>query len=95
MDKALQLLGLIYKAKKMILSEEEVLDHLANIRFMIIASDISVKSKERFLKKCAYYKIEYTDKFNTEELSKAIGKDNCKVVGIIDKGFSKAFKEKL
>lgn len=95
MDSALQLLGLIYKAKRMILSEDEVLNHLSEIRFMIIASDISIKSKERFLKKCSYYKIEYTDKYTTEQLSNSIGKDNVKVIGITDKGFVKSFKEKL
>lgn len=95
MDSALQLLGLIYKAKRMILSEDEVLNHLSEIRFMIIASDISIKSKERFLKKCSYYKIEYTDKYTTEQLSNSIGKDNVKVIGITDKGFVKSLKEKL
>ena len=95
MDRVLQLLGLIYKAKRMILSEDEVLNHLSEIRFMIIASDISVKSKERFLKKCSYYKIEYTDKYTTEQLSSSIGKDNVKVIGITDKGFVKSLKEKL
>lgn len=95
MDKALQLLGLMYKAKRMILSEGEVLDHLSDIRFMVIASDISQKSKERFLKKCSYYKIEYCDKYSTIELSNAIGKDNVKVMGLTDKGFVKAFVEKL
>ena len=95
MDSALQLLGLIYKAKRMILSEDEVLNHLSEIRFMIIASDISIKSKERFLKKCSYYKIEYTDKYTTEQLSNSIGKDNVKVIGITDKGFKKSLLEKM
>lgn len=95
MDECLKLLGLIYRAKKMILSEDEVLNHLSEIKYMIIANDISIKSKERFLKKCSFYKIEYTDKFNTKELSTSIGKENVKVIGITDKGFVKVFKEKL
>ena len=95
MDKALQLLGLMYKAKKLVYSEDEVLNHLYELKFMLIASDISEKSRERFLKKCSYYKIEYSDKYNTVELSNALGKDNIKVIGMKDKGFVKAFKEKL
>lgn len=95
MDKILQLLGLIYKAKKMVISEDEVLDHLSTIRYMFIANDISTKSKERFLKKCSYYKIDYSDKYSSEDLSKSIGKDNVKVIGITDKGFVKSIKEKI
>ena len=94
MDKVLSLLGLIYRARKMLLGED-VLNNLEAIKLIIIASDISDKSKIRYVKKCEYYKIQYIDRYNSEELSKAIGKNNIKVIGITDEGFKKSLLEKL
>ena len=94
MDDALKLLGLAYKAKKIVLGEE-VLEQLSKIRLLLIASDISEKSRERFEKKCHYYNIEHIDVFTAEHLSMALGKENVKVIGITDKGFVQSLKKKI
>ena len=94
MDDALRLLGLAYKAKKIVLGEE-VLEQLSKIRLLLIASDISEKSRERFEKKCHYYNIEHIDVFTAEQLSMALGKENVKVIGITDKGFVQSLKKKI
>ena len=89
MDRVLQTLGLAYRAKRVILGED-ILDNISNVKLVIIASDISEKSRERFLKKCSYYEIKYIDSFSSDEISSALGKNNIKVVGIIDEGFKKS-----
>lgn len=94
MDNALKLLGLIYRAKRMLLGEE-VLDNMRDIKLILLASDISEKSKERYLKKCTYYKIDYLDCFTSEQLSSAIGKKIVKVIGITDSGFKKTLLDKI
>ncbi len=91
-DKTLNLLGLAYRAHKTVLGEQ-VLKRISKVRLLILASDISEKSKERYLKKCHYYHIDSRDDISSEDLSKALGKENVKVVGIIDEGFKKAILE--
>ena len=79
----LNTLGLAYRARKAVLGEE-VLNRIDKIKLMFIASDISEKSRER------YYKIDHIDEYSGEQLSSALGKNNVKVVGILDKGFKDA-----
>ena len=93
MDRVLNTLGLAYRAKKVVLGEE-VLNQIDKVKLLIIANDISDKSRERFLKKCSYYKIDYIDCFRSEDISNALGKETIKVVGIIDEGFRKSILKK-
>ena len=93
MDETLKLLGFIYRAKKLVLGEE-VLNRIGDVKLIIIAKDISDKSKERFMKKIAYYDIPYLDCYKGEEISKSLGKNNVKVVGIIDEGFKNTLLKK-
>lgn len=93
MDKFLQTLGLAYRAKKVILGED-VLDVINNIKLIIIASDISDKSRERILKKCSFYNIDYIDSYTSVDISNALGKNNIKVIGIKDEGFKKSLLNK-
>lgn len=93
MDRMLTTLGLAYRAKKTVLGEE-VLNQISNIKLMFIASDISEKSRERFEKKCSFYNIEHIDELNSEQISNCLGKNNVKVIGIIDEGFKKSLLNK-
>ncbi len=92
-DKILNLLGLAYRAHKTVLGEQ-VLKRIGNVKLLILASDISEKSRERYLKKCHYYRIDSMEDFSSVELSQALGKENVKVIGIIDEGFKKTILEK-
>ena len=67
MLKVLSLLGIIKRAGKLVYGEM-VLDKIRSVRFLFIASDASAKTKERYYKKCWYYKIPYIDKLNSNEL---------------------------
>ncbi|MBQ6559375.1 MAG: ribosomal L7Ae/L30e/S12e/Gadd45 family protein [Erysipelotrichaceae bacterium] len=92
-DRTLNLLGLAYRAHKTVLGEQ-VLKRIRSVKLLILASDISEKSRERYLKKCHYYQIDSMDDFSSVELSQALGKENVKVIGIIDEGFRKTILEK-
>lgn len=94
MNDVLSLLGLIYRANKLCLGEN-CLDNFKKIKFLFIASDASIKSKERYLKKCAYYNIPYVLNYSSLQLSSSIGKNNVKVIGIIDAGFVKLVLSKI
>lgn len=89
----LNTLGLAYRAKKVVLGEE-VLNRIDKVKLMFIASDISEKSRERYEKKCYYYGIDHVDDYSSEELSEALGKNNVKVIGILDEGFKDALLKK-
>jgi ribosomal protein L7Ae-like RNA K-turn-binding protein len=89
----LNTLGLAYRAKKVVLGEE-VLNRIDKVKLMFIASDISEKSRERYEKKCYYYGIDHIDDYLSKELSEALGKNNVKVIGILDEGFKDALLKK-
>jgi hypothetical protein len=94
MDSVLNLVGLMYRARKLVLGDE-VYNRLKDIKLLLIANDISKGSRERLLKKTYYYQIDYLDKYSGEELSMAIGKNNVKIIGIIDDGFKKSLINKI
>ena len=50
MSEILNILGLAYKANKVILGKD-CLNDFSKIKYLFIASDASTKTKERFLKK--------------------------------------------
>lgn len=59
------------------------------IKLVIIANDISVKSKENIQYVCTNNQVK-TIQFSTmEELGNIIGKKNRAIIGIIDESFSK------
>ena len=93
MDNKLNTLGLAFRAKKIILGED-ILKSINKVKLIFIANDISVKSKERILKKCVYYNIDYVETFNSTELSNALGKNNIKLIGVIDEGFKNSLLNK-
>ncbi len=93
MADALKTLGLAYRARKTVLGEE-VLNRISNVKLLLIASDISEKSRERYEKKCYYYGIDCIDDYSSTELSQALGKNNVKAIGILDEGFKDALLKK-
>jgi len=96
-EKALNLLGLAYRARKLINGDEVVTDNLqkGKCKMVIVASDASNRTIDKFQKKCFFYGTELNLEFTTEEISKALGKGLVKVVALLDEGFSNAFKENL
>ncbi len=94
MDKILSLLGLSYRAGKLLLGEN-VLDNMKEVKLLILAADASEKTKERYAKKCAFYHIGCIDRYDSEALSKALGKRGIKAAGLTDEGFRDAILKEL
>ena len=94
MDELLNLLGIANRAKKLIYGSDMLKD-MSKIKLIFLASDISSNSKERFEKKAYHYKINIIDTYESSALSKAVGKDNIKAIGVLDEGFKKALEAKL
>ncbi len=86
---SLKTLGLAYKARKVI-SGELIYKNFKHIKLLFIASDASIKTKDRLLKKAHYYKIPVVDNFNCNQLSIAIGKKKRVAVALIDREFYQA-----
>ncbi len=67
--------------------EEEVQKH--KIKLVIIAKDISEKSRENIKFVCTNNEVKVIEFSTMEELGNIIGKKNRAIVGIKDKNFSK------
>ncbi len=93
MDSVLTLIGLMYRANKLLFGET-VLENMSSVCYLIMANDASEKTKERYLKKCHFYNIDCLMDYSSSELSKSLGKKNIKVIGLIDKGFMKTLLKK-
>lgn len=89
-----QLLGLAMASKNLV-TGDVVLNYIRSnkVALVIICEDASDNTKKKFSNKCEYYGIEYIIDGNSDDLSHAIGKDNRKVVGILNAKFAKKIIE--
>lgn len=95
MNKALNLLGLMTRAGKIITGEDLIIKNLqeSKIKLLLIAEDCGKNTKKKLSDKSSYYNIEKLEAFSIDEISKAIGRENRVAVGITDTGFSNKLKE--
>jgi len=95
MNKILNLLGLAARARMITLGEEFVLKTLPKgpDNLVFLASDAGKNISGKITNKTESYGALMINTFTTDELSKAIGKENRKVIIITDKGFINKFKE--
>jgi len=91
-NKIINLLGLANKAGKLISGDEAVTKDLKNIFLLFVASDVSVRTKDKYEKKCFYYNVTCDFSFSSSELEKAVGRSR-KIIGVKDKGFALAFEK--
>lgn len=96
-NKIYGLLGLSAKAGKLSFGTEAVLEKIFKnkIKLIIIAKDMSEKSKEKIIKIAEQEKIPYYIFGTIFENSKAIGKVNKAIIGVEDKNFAEAIKSRL
>ena len=94
--KALNLLGLALRARRLVSGTPTVLANIRNqnAKLVIIADDASANTKKQFLDKCDYYKIPSYIIFSKDEISQAIGKERT-VCAFTDNGFAQSFKKLL
>ena len=97
MSKVLNYLGIARRAGFIVMGTDAVLDNLRykKIRMIFLANDSSVATIEKVEKKGIYYHISVIKKYSTDELSKALGVGNIKVIGIKDPGIIKAINVDL
>ena len=87
------LLGFAQKGGKLISGEESVLKAIKSnkIKLLLIASDSSKNTKDRYLNQVVYYNVPYKETILTkEEIGCSIGKVQRSAVAIVDEGFAKA-----
>lgn len=90
-SKAMSLLGLANRARKVISGEELVLKDIKSGRakLVLLSKDASQNTSKRIQDKCLYYNVPVVLVDNREELGSAIGKEARVVVAISDTGFAK------
>jgi ribosomal protein L7Ae-like RNA K-turn-binding protein len=95
--KGLDVLGLAHKAGKVVVGEEAVLKSLKQnrLKLVLVAKDASPRTIDKFDKKCFFYQTPINLEYTYDELSHAIGKPMCKILGLTDQGFSEILKSKL
>ncbi|MDD4000002.1 MAG: ribosomal L7Ae/L30e/S12e/Gadd45 family protein [Bacilli bacterium] len=97
MNKGLNIIGLAYKAGKLVTGEDRVLRSLkkGKLHLVLVAKDASPKTIDKFSKKGFYYKTPLNLDYTCDELSHSIGKPMVKILAITDKGFFEALKRNL
>jgi ribosomal protein L7Ae-like RNA K-turn-binding protein len=97
MNNVLNTLGLCKRANKLISGEEIVLNRvkLNKVYIVFLASDAGKNTTKRMTDKTTYYKIRLVNQFSTDELNKAIGTENRKVLAITDRNFTNLIIKKL
>jgi ribosomal protein L7Ae-like RNA K-turn-binding protein len=94
-NKILQLLGLARRSGNLIMGTDAVIDQIAQLKLIVLASDASPKTIDKMEKKAYFYGVPIINIFTTQELSHAIGKTNQKMVGLSAEGFTKKINEFL
>lgn len=97
MNKVLNLLGLAMRARKLVLGVEFVLKELAKPGkpVVFLANDSGDNIKKKVNDKTKIYDFTLITEFSSDELSKAIGKENRRLILVNDRGFCKKFREYL
>lgn len=93
-EQVLNLIGLCQRARKLVSGEMFCLEKIKSkeAKLVFLASDAGVNTQKRVRDKSSFYEIPLIDDLSTDDLSKAIGKNNRKVIAIIDKGFAEKMK---
>lgn len=96
-QQVLNLLGLARRAGKLVAGEDTVLKLLRQnkLKIVFVANDASDRQIDKFDKKCFFYNTKMNNSFSCSEISNAIGKPMCKILGITDQGFLDALNKSL
>lgn len=96
-QKILNLIGLATRARKVTLGQDAVFAKLPheNHKILFLASDAGNNTKKKVHNKANTYNAILVERFNSDELSKAVGKTNRRIVLVTDRGFISKMKEYL
>ncbi len=95
-NQLLGLIGLAMKAGKVCFGADSVEEEIkkGKVKLIIIATDASERTKNKFIQLGEKYKISVITYELIENLSKSIGKSNKAILGIKDINFVKSIKQK-
>lgn len=87
-------LGLAYVARKLALGTEFSIKAIQSqeAKLVLIANDASKATIKKITDKANFYNIEVNLKYDTKTLNQPIGKENIKVICILDEGFANMYK---
>ena len=90
-QKAMSLLGLANRARKVISGEELVVKEVKNkhAKLVLLSNDASENTAKKIQDKCQYYQVPIKRISSRETLGSAIGKETRVVVAVMDNGFAK------
>ncbi len=93
----LQNIGLAFRAKALISGEEFSLKEIkkGTAYLVFLANDAGPNTTKRITDKSTFYHAPLITLFDSNELSKAIGKENRKVIVITHQKFAKLIKETM
>lgn len=83
-------IGLAFRAKKVVVGIDLTISSLrmGRLQLILLATDASHTTKKKIYDKAKHYQIEVIEELSSFQISNAIGKDDIKVIGISDRGFS-------
>lgn len=96
-DKALSMLGLARRAGKLLYGSENVVmsARQGKVSLAVMAGDASERTKKLLTNKCKSFSVPLYEYSTKEELGKALGKSDISALGVSDRNFAKAIKDKL
>ncbi len=96
-NKTLGLLGIATKAGKVISGTDIVIENIINkkTKLVILALDSSERTKRNIKEICRKEKVPIVEFGSIEENSKAIGKENKAIIGIIDEKLAISILDKI
>lgn len=97
MSEAVSVLSLAKKAGKLVSGSFQTSEsiRMSDALLVIIATDASRNTKNRFSGQCTLKRIEFIEAFDRRTLGQAIGKDWISVVALTDENFKKLFLSKF
>lgn len=97
MNKLLSLLGLARKAGKLVLGFGATCAAIENdrLQLVIVAGDSAKNTQKKIERICRRYNVPLYYLLNREELSRAIGKRNQVVIGMLPHGLTGALEKRL
>lgn len=93
-NKIYSMIGMCMRSGRLAYGSDMCEENLNKIRLIIVASDASENTKDKFKRVCKNI-VKYKEYGTIDELSHSIGKNNKAVIGIMDEGFSKRIVELL
>ena len=90
-----QLLGLAFRARRVVTGDELVLRAVrrGRVRLVILAADASERTKKKWRDKCAFYAVPLVVTSDRMQLGEALGKHARVVIGVTDENFARRLRE--